>query len=436
MAPSRGNPGIESGSVDHLDEDNAQRSLMNNPPPVIPTPRSTTTTATLTGLLKRSGAIRRQTNPLPMSSRRPSMSVLTPPGNVLDRQAMVQSPVASTAVEDDHSSVFSASSMTTQEWIHDDPSQVSSLRLRCAGALRRGNRPLMQQGQSPFNSFSESFCTEFEDQTRQPVTAWTLEGIQKLMSLMTTWVLNDMPASEMGSLITSMLYQRDDHIGGRLTRMVNDRESYTNIAHAILEHYHVCDDNGKPLWKYLIPGDPNLRPGDKNETFLRRPRPQRSATTPASGTGTRSQDSPFYHLPSPQPIHPICWPFFLSDLDLEHFVDTPQTSTDSQEPPPGSFDNGPVLRNAERRVSRAGTGSMPRAMSAEIVNPAPISPSPQTNQTKQQSRPHRSLPTSVPAPVCSSSVSATPAPIPNRLTFSLLPFLSHTGLDFFLSFGC
>lgn len=77
---------------------------------------------------------------------------------------------------------------------------------------------------------------------------WDLEHELDLHNLLKHWAQNDVSAKQIGESLVNMLYKRDSHLGYRVTKMVDRRESYGTIGNDMLEHYNIRDVRGKPLW--------------------------------------------------------------------------------------------------------------------------------------------------------------------------------------------
>lgn len=54
---------------------------------------------------------------------------------------------------------------------------------------------------------------------------------------------------QIGESLVGMLYRRDDHLGYRLTNMVDRCETYVTIGNDMLQYYDVRDERGCPLWE-------------------------------------------------------------------------------------------------------------------------------------------------------------------------------------------
>lgn len=72
-----------------------------------------------------------------------------------------------------------------------------------------------------------------------------------------------MPADQIGHFLDLCLRNRDNYVAYRLTMMVLDCETYSNIALYMLQYLGICDEDHNPLWTELGPGDGDRRPLQK-----------------------------------------------------------------------------------------------------------------------------------------------------------------------------
>lgn len=50
-----------------------------------------------------------------------------------------------------------------------------------------------------------------------------------------------MSAQQIGESRVNMLYKHDEHLGYRVTKMIDRCESYATIGNGMLEHYNIRD---------------------------------------------------------------------------------------------------------------------------------------------------------------------------------------------------
>ncbi|KAJ5892750.1 hypothetical protein N7504_009441 [Penicillium tannophilum] len=176
---------------------------------------------------------------------------------------------------------------------------------------------------------------------------WDLDGVRALRELLTQWISLGVTASDIGGFLESVLYNRDEHLSGRLTRMVNNHETHTEIALDLLKHYQIRDDAGQPLWDLKgsqLESEPSQTP--KRDTW--------------------------YQVPAPKPLRTFKKPYFMHDVDPIPDIE------DASERPSGtacwSFnisEDLTMLTIAERRALMANTGALPPSFAAEICDSAP-----------------------------------------------------------------
>ena len=173
-------------------------------------------------------------------------------------------------------------------------------------------------------------------------------------------------ASNIGQYLESVLYKRDDHLDGRLTQMVNTQRTYTCIALDLLKHYQIRDDEGKPLWNLTTKelGDRYARAKTSKETHpafringVRNTCPQ--VPRPVQSTGTNNVNKSWYQLPAPKPLRPFQKPTFLGETEACCSLVSPFEISETRS----------RRGISEKRASVRDTGTLPRAVSAEIVEP-------------------------------------------------------------------
>lgn len=227
------------------------------------------------------------------------------------------------------------------------------------------------------DSFYTTVSENDDNQPWQDAFDWNLDSVSQLRDMLRIWVEGNMPADEIGDFLTICLLNRDDHLDNRLTRMVNDRETYEHIAIVILEYLQVRDEDNNPLWTNLASGDIYRRPGDvededlEDEEFLFKGLPYESLHDETLA------NEPVLHIAAPQPILPSPWRLFLSDLELVLFVDeSPTDITDGSEDGScaSSYEDDELLlvRACHRAAARIGIIEHPEArfrpMTAEIFD--------------------------------------------------------------------
>ncbi|KAJ5565037.1 hypothetical protein N7513_001279 [Penicillium frequentans] len=168
---------------------------------------------------------------------------------------------------------------------------------------------------------------------------WDLDGVRALRELLTKWISLGVTASDIGSFLESVLYNRDEHLSGRLTQMVNNHETHTEIALDVLKHYQIRDDAGQPLWemkgsqlgnKYSRSGEPSTPstpgPSDLSEPSSK-PRPKRPkirvpllfrvASKPISEPelSQTPKRNTWYQVPAPKPLRIFKKPYFMNNVE-------------------------------------------------------------------------------------------------------------------------
>ncbi|KAJ5973345.1 hypothetical protein N7481_010555 [Penicillium waksmanii] len=105
-------------------------------------------------------------------------------------------------------------------------------------------------------------------------------------------------------------------MNNRVTKLVDNGETYGNVAKAVPQYYQIRDERYRPLWTRLLSGDPDLRPelehaplngNDFSETHLRK--------------SVISQIHDELIIFAPKPVRPVHWPFWPSDAELESAAD-------------------------------------------------------------------------------------------------------------------
>ncbi|KAJ6017856.1 hypothetical protein N7451_001235 [Penicillium sp. IBT 35674x] len=226
---------------------------------------------------------------------------------------------------------------------------------------------------------------------------WDLDGVRALRELLTQWISLGVTASDIGGFLESVLYNRDEHLNGRLTRMVNNHETHTEIALDLLKHYQVRDDASKPLWelkgsqlgnKHSRSGEPSTpstpRPSEPREpsSKFRPKRPKirvpllfRVASKPISEpepTQTLKRDT-WYQVPAPQPLRTFKKPYFINDVEpIPEIKDASQGMSAKASWSFNISEDLTMLTIAERRALMANTGALPPSFAAEICDSAPV----------------------------------------------------------------
>jgi hypothetical protein len=223
---------------------------------------------------------------------------------------------------------------------------------------------------------------------------WDLDGVRNLRELLTLWIDSGVTASNIGCFLENVLYDRDEHLDGRLTRMVNNHETHTQIALDLLKHYQVRDETGKPLWepkasqlgnKHSRSGQPSTsstpstlnnpnEPSDKART--KRPKITvplffRTLSKPPSEpepTQTPKRN-PWYQVPAPKPLSTLQKPYFMNEFEPIREIE--EVSDEFSGKACWSFnisEDLTMLTIAERRALMANTGALPPSFAAEIYD--------------------------------------------------------------------
>lgn len=83
---------------------------------------------------------------------------------------------------------------------------------------------------------------------RRRAITWDVKNIAHLRNCLRAWVKDEVPADIIGAFLVNILYQRDYHLGYRLTTLVRADKTAAHIARRALAFYQVHDKAGKPLW--------------------------------------------------------------------------------------------------------------------------------------------------------------------------------------------
>ncbi|KAJ5532344.1 hypothetical protein N7494_008896 [Penicillium frequentans] len=228
---------------------------------------------------------------------------------------------------------------------------------------------------------------------------WDLDGVRALRELLTQWISLGVTASDIGAFLESVLYNRDEHLSGRLTQMVNTHETHTDIALDVLKHYQIRDDAGQPLWElkgsqlgnqYSRSGELSTpstpRPSEPSEPSSK-PRPKRPkirvpllfrvASKPVSEpdlSQTPKRDT-WYQVPAPKPLRTFKKPYFMNEVEPLPIPNIEDASERFSGKACWSFnisEDLTMLTIAERRALMANTGALPPSFAAEICDSAPI----------------------------------------------------------------
>ncbi|KAJ5810288.1 Lipopolysaccharide-modifying protein [Penicillium pulvis] len=271
----------------------------------------------------------------------------------------------------------------------------------CTPSSGKGKHKPMKITTSPVPSQEQDWviCSPIGTPNRgwKDELTWDLDGVRALRELLTQWISLGVTASDIGAFLESVLYNRDEHLSGRLTRMVNDHETHTEIALDLLKHYQIRDDASQPLWelkgsqlgnKYSLSGEPSTpnihRPSQPSEpsskTRPKRPKIRvpflfRVASKPISEPepSQPSKCDTWYQVPAPKPLRTFKKPYFMNDMEPSPDIE------DASERPGGkacwSFnisEDLTMLTIAERRALMANTGALPPSFAAEICDSAPV----------------------------------------------------------------
>ncbi|KAJ5109000.1 Lipopolysaccharide-modifying protein [Penicillium angulare] len=230
---------------------------------------------------------------------------------------------------------------------------------------------------------------------------WNLDNISSLRQLLKQWVHLGVTISNIGQFLENVLYKRDDHLDGRLTQMVDTHRTYTCIALDILKYYQIRDDNGNPLWKFTTTqlGDRYARAKQPQDTLPESRKVYLQSSCHLTSTSTQRRtvdkadeaDNSWYQIPAPKPLRPFQKPSFLGDPETcsDCSRKSRRKSTPDSEPYNCPFDiseTRPRRNTAERRASVRDTGALPRAISAEIIEPCRQKENQKAKQKQKQKR--------------------------------------------------
>lgn len=201
----------------------------------------------------------------------------------------------------------------------------------------------------------------------------------QLRDILRIWVEGNIPADEIGDFLVSCLYNCDDHLDNRVTRMVDNRETYTHIARVLVEYLQIRDGEDKPLWTEIAPGDSYRRPGkclgeEKNENK-------------DAGVDTAIEEGYLFYITAPGPVYPVRWPLFLSDLRVDHFSPESMTDEESDYEPWRDQEDLARLGNAEHRVHIETVQNLTEAMTAEMIIPTESTYTIQTDESQDDAPP-------------------------------------------------
>lgn len=222
---------------------------------------------------------------------------------------------------------------------------------------------------SPGNSGTDTDTYTDSDNSQRWYDAleWDLERVGQLRDILRIWVEGDVPADEIGDFLVSCLYNSDDHLDNRVTRMVNNREPYAHIAHVLVEYLQIRDDENKPLWTQITPDDSIRRPGNYTGK-------EESGNEVYELHADNGEGSILYML-GPQPVRPVRWPFFESDPGVDYFSFGALTNEEDSGSHYDACDDHleicdlARLGNAEHRVHVERDQNLTEAMTAELITP-------------------------------------------------------------------
>ncbi|KAJ5631492.1 Lipopolysaccharide-modifying protein [Penicillium longicatenatum] len=227
---------------------------------------------------------------------------------------------------------------------------------------------------------------------------WDLDGVRNLRDLLILWIDSGVTASNIGCFLENVLYDRDEHLDGRLTRMVNNHETHTQIALDLLKHYQARDEAGKPLWElkasqlgneYSRSGQPSASstpstPSEPNEPSSKAGTKRLKITVPLffrmlsksplepEPTQTSKRNS-CYQVPAPKSLRTFKKPYFMNNVEPIREIE--EVSDGFSGKACWSFnisDDLTMLTIAERRALMANTGALPPSFAAEIHDSTPV----------------------------------------------------------------
>ena len=99
---------------------------------------------------------------------------------------------------------------------------------------------------------------------RRRAITWDLKTIAHIRNCLRSWVKDEVPADIIGAFLVNILYQRDYHLGYRLTTLVRENRTAAHIARRALAFYQVHDKAGKPLWVQ----ETNPKPVEKSQPLI------------------------------------------------------------------------------------------------------------------------------------------------------------------------
>lgn len=247
--------------------------------------------------------------------------------------------------------------------------QKTNISIQATAHLYNNKDPTEEEDDEKLsNSYSDgNNDTDSDSETSQhwhDALEWNLDRVGQLRDILRIWVEGDIPADEIGDFLVSCLYRRDGHLGHRLTRMVDERETNAHIARVLIDCFQIRDDDDEPLWTQIRPGNLQRRPGYIHDVD--------ADELQVCESECRADDSPsrvdahvhvctektamVSHIVSPQPVRPIRWPLLLEDFEPEYLIQ--QTVNGGKIQDEGemismrySKQNGlAILGNAERRA--------------------------------------------------------------------------------------
>lgn len=147
---------------------------------------------------------------------------------------------------------------------------------------------------------------------------WNLDRVGQLRDILKIWVEGDVPADEIGDFLVSCLYRCDEHLGYRLTRMVDERKTYAHIARVLIGYFQIRHDEDRPLWTQIRPGNPLRRPGRFHDADERQMGDCRTDDSHMDACAEKTTVVP--HIVAPQPVRPVRWPLLLGDFEPEYLI--------------------------------------------------------------------------------------------------------------------
>ena len=223
--------------------------------------------------------------------------------------------------------------------------------VRRSGAVRSPGKPITTGSQAPADGMQAARAPLRQRYVAYPGTAsgemiYALanrdeqgelcpEVIGSLPGSLRSCVRAGMTACEIGCFLEKLLDGRDRFLNGLVTVMVDIHTPYTKIGRAVLKYLNIRDDNGVHVHDKIYSGNDILKPIRHSRTWDNvtppNPPPPPPPRHPKSPLTVQNPNPGQSDIICPKPTK-IRWPFFLTDLKIEDFLQGEDTSDGETDP--------------------------------------------------------------------------------------------------------